>query len=236
MSAPETREVVHRAGSSPFDALRRFDEHGEHWMAREITEPLGYTWRRFTDAIERGRTALRVNGQDPDLHIRQRSEPSNGFGRAETRTDFRMTREGVYATIQGGDPRKPEIAAAWAYFRVRTREAEALEQLTPAEILLRQAQQLVDQERRIRAVSTGLADVTARVDAIEGRTGWWIALAFTKRRGLPTDHSYLLRLGKRAAAVARASGVEPVKTDSVVYGTVNSLPEWAWEQAAGEIA
>ncbi|MEH1013063.1 BRO family protein [Micromonospora sp. CPCC 206060] len=120
--------------------------------------------------------------------------------------------------------------------QIRKTGTYALEQLTPAEMLLRQAQQLVDQERRIRAVSSGLADVTARVDAIENRTGWWIALAFAKRQGLPTDHSYLLRLGKRAASIARAAGVEPVKTDSVVYGTVNSLPEWAWEQAAGEIA
>lgn len=228
-------DIVYPAGSGPFDALRRVDEQGEHWMAREIAEPLGYTWRGFTDAIERGRIALRVNGQNPDLHIEFRKTPSGTQG-GRPGSDYRMTREGVYATIQGADPRKPEIAAAWAYFRVKTREAEALEQLTPAEILLRQAQQLVDQERRIRAVSSGLADVTARVDAIEGHTGWWIALAFAKRRGLPTDHPYLLRLGKRAAAIARAAGAEPVKTDSVVYGTVNSLPEWAWEQATGEIA
>lgn len=147
---------------------------------------------------------------------------------------------GLYSLILRS--RKPEAKAfkRWITHEVlpaiRKTGAYALEQLTPAEVLLRQAQQLVDQERRIRAVTSGLADVTARVDAIEGHTGWWIALAFAKRRGLPTDHSYLLRLGKRAASVARAVGVEPVKTDSVVYGTVNSLPEWAWEQAAGEIA
>jgi len=114
------------SGRSPFDALKRTDERGEHWSAREVAEPLGYTWRGFSDAIERGRIALGVNGQDPDIHIQRWKAPSNGVGRAETRTDYRMTREGVYATIQGADPRKPEIAAAWSYFRTKTREAEAL--------------------------------------------------------------------------------------------------------------
>lgn len=114
---------IHGAGS-PFDVLKRTDDRGEHWSAREVAGPLGYTWRGFTDAIERGRIALRVNGQDPDIHIQRWKAPSNGVGRAETRTDYRMTREGVYATIQGADPRKPEIAAAWSYFRTKTREAE----------------------------------------------------------------------------------------------------------------
>lgn len=113
---------------SPFDALRRLDADGEHWMAREVNGPLTYTWRGFTDAIERGRIALRTNGQDPDIHIKEWNKPSNGFGRGRTQTDYRLTREGVYAIIQGGDPRKPEIAAAWAYFRTRTRQAELIPQ------------------------------------------------------------------------------------------------------------
>jgi DNA-damage-inducible protein D len=115
--------------TNPFEAIRRMDHEGEHWTAREIVSPLGYTWRGFVDAIERARTALRVNGQDPDIHIRSWKAPSNGWsasGRAETRTDYRLTREGVYAIIQGGDPRKPEIAAGWAYFRAKTREAEVM--------------------------------------------------------------------------------------------------------------
>lgn len=119
-------ELEIRQGASPFDALKRTDEHGEYWSAREVAGPLGYTWRRFADAIERGRIALQANGQNPDEHIRSWTAPSkiNGRGNGGPGLDYHMTREGVYATIQGGDPRKPEIAAAWAYFRAKTREAE----------------------------------------------------------------------------------------------------------------
>lgn len=40
--------------------------------------------------------------------------------------DYRLTREGVHATIQGGDPSKPAVAAGWAYFRGMTRVAEGI--------------------------------------------------------------------------------------------------------------
>jgi hypothetical protein len=150
---------------SPFDALRRADERGEFWLAREIVAPLGYTWRGFTDAVERGRTALRVNDQDPDQHIEFRKASSEiQVGRPGS--DFRMTREGVYATIQGADPRKPQIAAAWAYFRVRTRQAEQAGGRAGRD--LQRLQDLVVGVRRLQVATAGLA---ARLDVIEQRTG-----------------------------------------------------------------
>ncbi|XTZ16402.1 BRO-N domain-containing protein [Micromonospora echinospora] len=195
------------------------------WVVNDVCAVLGIADPRTA--------AQRIDRDDVGLtHV------IDGMGRAQ-QTNV-VNEPGLYELVFRSDKPAAKDFRRWVVAdvlpQIRKTGAYAVEQLTPAEMLLRQAQQLVDQERRIRAVSSGLADVTARVDAIEGRTGWWIALAFAKRQGLPTDHSYLLRLGKRAAAIARAAGVEPVKTDSVVYGTVNSLPEWAWEQAAGEIA
>lgn len=123
---------------SPFDSIRRVDERGEYWLARELVAPLGYTnWRRFADAIDRARVALSTNREDPNVHIERLTPPSNGRGAASPRDDYRLTRYGVYATIQGADPRKPEIAAGWAYFRVRTREAEVQAELDELEVARR---------------------------------------------------------------------------------------------------
>lgn len=107
---------------SPFDPLRHFDERGEYWWASEICEPLGYTWRRFPDVIERARLALLANGDDPDVHIVQSTVPSSGPGL--DRNEWRLTRYGAYTVVQGGDPSKLPIARGWAYFRTKTREAE----------------------------------------------------------------------------------------------------------------
>lgn len=147
---------------NPFDKIRREDHEGEHWTARDLVSPLSYTWRRLVDAIERARTAFRVNGQDPDIHIRCLTTPSNdrsATGRAETRTDYRLTREGVYATIQGGDPRKPEIAAGWAYFRQRTRQAELAPQAS--------APKLDPDLQRIFDLTVGMQQTRDEVKAIE---------------------------------------------------------------------
>ena len=124
-------EITTSAGGSLFDALRHEDENGEFWWARELVKPLGYTnWRRFEEAIERGAAALLANGEFPEPHIKTLTAPSKSPG-PKSMKDYRLTRYGVYAVIQGADPRKPEIAAGWAYFRVRTREAELAEPKLP---------------------------------------------------------------------------------------------------------
>lgn len=116
--------VVTTSGGSPFDALKHGDSRGEFWLARELMAPLGYEqWRRFADAIERAKVALAANEERPDEHIEFLPAPAKTSG-GRPGVDYRLTRYGVYATIQGADPRKPEIAAAWGYFRVRTRQAE----------------------------------------------------------------------------------------------------------------
>jgi DNA-damage-inducible protein D len=155
--------AVALSGSS-FDALRRVDERGEYWSARELVTPLGYTWRRFADAIERGRIALEANGQVPDDHIRSWTTPSKiERGNGGPRSDYRMTREGVYATIQGADPRKPEIAAAWSYFRIKTREAEtgALAPTTPR-TYLEALEAAVGAERQRIALAAEVAELAPK--------------------------------------------------------------------------
>jgi DNA-damage-inducible protein D len=140
-----------------FDQIRRVDQSGEFWSARDLMTPLGYlVWRDFANAIERARAACRNSGADPDVNlaaVRKIDDP-RGF-------DYRLTRYGAYLVAMNGDPRKSEIAKAQTYFAIKTREAETRPavaipdmstprgQLAVAEMLVDQARKVVEQGERI---------------------------------------------------------------------------------------
>jgi hypothetical protein len=165
-----------RATGSPFDALRHEDERGEWWSARELVEPVGYaSWQKFSAAIERGRSAIALDGGSPESEINPTVKIAvNARGERRKLSDFRMTREGVYAALQGADPNMPEIAAAWKYFRVRTRQAEQMADLDPDLKVMRDLvfgiQQVRNEQDALKRKQLELdarqADLTVRQDTL----------------------------------------------------------------------
>lgn len=114
------------AQSSPFDALRRVDDRGERWSAREVMPHLEYErWERFADAIERAKAACTNSGHDAEHHFRGAGKVIKG-GRwgQQTVADYELTRFAAYLLSMNGDPRKQAVANAQTYFAVKTREAE----------------------------------------------------------------------------------------------------------------
>ena len=121
---------------SPFDAIRRTREDGaEYWSARELMEAMKYDqWRNFETAIMKARVAAANQGHEAEHHIAGASKMvSVGSGATRAVDDWHLTRFGAYLVMMNGDPRKPEIAAAQAYFAVKTREAEVA-QAAPREL------------------------------------------------------------------------------------------------------
>jgi len=115
------------SGGSPFDAIRRVRANGsEYWTARDLCNVVEYdTWRNFAAAIERAKYAITNADQPLTSHVvganKLVERPQGG---SITREDYELSRYGAYMVLMNGDPRKPKIAEAQAYFAIKTRQAE----------------------------------------------------------------------------------------------------------------
>lgn len=107
---------------SPFDRIKQTREDGsEFWSARDLMPLLGYPeWREFQPAIGRAMTTAQNQGHIVDNLFGVNPEKTAG----RPRENFHLTRFAAYLVAMNSDPRKPEVAAAQAYFAIKTREAE----------------------------------------------------------------------------------------------------------------
>lgn len=98
-------------------------------------------------------------------------------------------------------------------------------------------QALLDEVRRIEADAAEAREIAKstndRLDAIEGKHDWFSALGYARNVGITnTSTKAMNRLGKQAASIARQHGITPEKVPHHLYGDVNLLPRWVWDQAA----
>lgn len=120
---------------SPFDAIKNTNpETGtEFWSARDLMPLMGYPrWNEFKVPLERAMKSAEVQGNDVATLFRGSAEKTSG----RPREDFHLTRFAAYLVAMNGDPNKPEVAAAQAYFAIKTREAETAK--SPAELTRRE--------------------------------------------------------------------------------------------------
>lgn len=150
--------------NSPFDAIRQTREDGsEYWSARDLMPLLGYQkWERFEGAIDRAITSAKAQG----VNIKD-SFP--GAGKTPKcpgpiMKDYHLSRFASYLVAMNGDPRKEEVAAAQAYFAVRTREAETApsKQLTGPELM---AYALIEAQKTIEAATARAEAAEAQIEA-----------------------------------------------------------------------
>lgn len=150
--------------ASPFDAIRKVGDLGhESWSARELMPLLGYgaDWRNFESAIERARVAAENQGYAFDDLFVGVTEKSGG----RPRFDYRMSRFACYLVAMNGDPRKIEVAAAQAYFAIRTREAEVTAPALTEEQIVHQALQIT--VRKVKELESAVAEMAPKVDAYD---------------------------------------------------------------------
>ncbi|AOD23827.1 phage antirepressor [Rhodococcus sp. p52] len=104
--------------------------------------------------------------------------------------------------------------------------------LSTFDILRAQIDQLEAAQRTANEAKAIAAKTEARLDAIEGRHDWFAAVGYAKTHDIPnTSTQFLAKVGRQAASIARANGIEPVPVQHALYGRVNTLPAWVWEIA-----
>ena len=107
--------------------------------------------------------------------------------------------------------------------------------MSPAELLVAQAQQLLDIERQLAADKAANervhAEQEARFQALESNYGRVTALGYVKLRGLLDGVGFLNYFGRVAGRVGREQGLPVEKAHSTVFGDVNTWPEDVWDEA-----
>ena len=171
--------IAHNENTSPFDSIRRTDEQGEYWLARDLMTVMGYTlWQRFENPITQAIENLELTGDKASDHFLSlviKSQGRNG-------RNYRLTRYACYMVALCCDGRKVEVASAKKYFAIKTREAEvvipaqseALRQLEMQLELAKTQERLANSQHKLLAtvhlletVAPGLAPLAlGRPDAV----------------------------------------------------------------------
>ncbi len=243
---------------SPFDRLRHVRDGGaEYWSARELADVLEYDqWRNFDSAVDRARRAI-ANQQGVDAaenHIAGASKMVTvGSGARRAVYDWHLTRFGAYMVVMNGDPRKREIAAAQAYFAVKTREAETATptqgvDLMSPESILTLAQRLVDTTHRAEQAEAQALESGAELLELTPKAAGWetflstegdysvneAAKLLTRDHGIHTGEKRLRALLEEWGWIYRHSGQPRAMQTQVDCGRLTERARFHYHPVTGE--
>ncbi len=116
---------------SPFEGIKRISEEGyEYWSARDLYKLLDYSeYRHFLPVIEKVKEALVSLNENIEDHIEDMLDMVKiGSGAGRELESFKLSRFACYIAVQNADPSKPNVALGQAYFAIKTRQKELIEE------------------------------------------------------------------------------------------------------------
>jgi DNA-damage-inducible protein D len=194
---------IHVPTMQRLEAIMQISPTGtEYWLARDIGPVLGYpTWREFFNVIERAMAACEGNGISAAKHFvltHKKVELGGGAMRNDV-VDYFLSRPACYLVAMNGDPSKPEVAAAQAYFAVQTRRMEEEDQRARDEKRLDVREKTSVAMKRVSGVAKS-AGVRNQMQAVFHDQRWQgmyekSAAEVKKAKGLGPDDNLFDRAG-----------------------------------------
>lgn len=146
------------------------------------------------------------------------------------RQDMSVVNEpGLYTLVLGSRKAEAKKFKRWITHEVipsiRKTGSYSLEPLTPAEILLQNAQILVDQERRMKAIEEKQSVIEEEVKELKAKAltvpnECYTIAGYASIRGINLDVSKSRLLGIKATRLCKQYGVEKTKVHDERYGEV----------------
>lgn len=225
---------------SPFEKIKRISEEGyEYWSARDLSKLLEYTeYRKFLNPINKAMESCKNSGEEVDNHFAQVDEMVEiGSGAEREVEDYRLSRFACYLIVQNADPSKTNVALGQAYFAIKTRQKELLEEeekrLIQSEedskrLLLRE--QMREHNKQLADAAKG-AGVNEPIDyaifqnfGYKGLYGGLDKQAIHKRKGLKKSQDILDHMGSTelAANLFRATQTEEKLKRENIKGKYNA--------------
>lgn len=112
MSDENENEQAQTPQTSPFDAIRHVDDHGDYWSARELSKLLSYTeYGKFQGVLTKAQIACETSGYAISDHFARVSDMiQTGKGARRKVENMKLSRYACYLVVQNGDPDKPIVA------------------------------------------------------------------------------------------------------------------------------
>jgi len=140
---------------SIFDDIRHDNTSREFWSARELQKILGYaSWDKFQNAIKRAQKSFATSEVTKYYNIKDHFRQVGkmvtlGSGARRELIDFELSKYACYLIAQNGDPDKPEIAQAQAYFNIQTFRQEQFQSISDEEKRLHVRTQVIDNNKTL---------------------------------------------------------------------------------------
>ena len=225
---------------SPFEKIKRISEEGyEYWSARDLYKLLEYSeYRHFLPVIDKVKEALTNINEKIENHIEDMLDMVQIGSGVEREVDsLKLSRLACYIAVQNADPAKPNVALGQAYFAIKTRQKELIEEdekrLIQSEenskrLLLRE--QMREHNKQLADAAKG-AGVNEPIDyaifqnfGYKGLYGGLDKQAIHKRKGLKKSQDILDHMGSTelAANLFRATQTEEKLRRENIKGKYNA--------------